>query len=223
MVDSLVEREFDPSEIDAFLYTALLYWVKTRDSGNNVFQTTSEMTQRRMDNLSSLLVKGEAMTAVSTVNGVTTFDLNSLAFDYFKFERAEISVSNCDNRIPVTTVSRHGDLNHILQDEFRKPSLKWRRAVITFGKGSSFQERYIYLHTNEVYSATTLHLDYYKLPREVSIGGYNDIDGSPKSQVDFDIPSEYVEEVVALAALLAAGITKDPGYQLKMSEVKLSE
>lgn len=222
-MDSSTKLEFSPAEIDEYLNSALMYWVKQRDSGNNVLKQGAEMTQRRIDNLSPLLVDNELVAVLSSADNVYKFDLGALTQNYFRFMRASITIDECPDRIPVTDVARHGDLHHILSDNYRKPSIIWKRAVASFGRGTADAERHISIHSNGAYTVTGLYLDYYKLPVTVTIGGYNDINGAAKVKTQFDIPSEYVEEVVLLAVKIAAGHIQDPSTQLYAAEINLSE
>lgn len=59
---------FEPEEIDFWLNKAIECFVETRYSGNNIKQESVEQTQKRLDDLRTLIVEANIVPTVGTVN-----------------------------------------------------------------------------------------------------------------------------------------------------------
>lgn len=219
-------RDFTRAEVDSFLNEAINIFVETHFSGNNFKQLSVEQDQQTIDKLSNLVVPSpikQPMLTPSSSNtdfGIYEFKLSDLAYTYRHFLRAKVKVTDCSDLFR-TKVATHGDLNHFLTSSVWKPSTKWKRAILTFGESSANNAPSIFVHTNGDFTVEGLYLDYLRAPAEVSIGGYNDINGDPKSKVEIDLPDEYHEQIIDIAVKLAAAVIENTlGYQLAENQIK---
>lgn len=213
-IDSQSRVDLTDAEIDAALNEAIIKWTRTRYNGNNAKREGFEVTQQRIDDLSTLVIKAPDRQPLlspdytNTGNGIYRFDLSNLAFPYMHYLRATALVYGCDVPYRVEIV-QHDDLTYKLKDEFNKPSSKWRRVLGTFGRSDTSQERSLYIYTNGDFEVTGLYLDYLKQPNEVSLGTYNDIDGNATAKTECDLPDSVHDQIVDLAVKLLSDINED--------------
>lgn len=95
-VDSQTKQNFNPAEIDWILNWAQETLVKRRYGQNNILRTGFEGTQKRIDDLSTLVVKYPKQPEVFLTNlgdGVYELPLNSLLHDYLFFIRGKVQVA----------------------------------------------------------------------------------------------------------------------------------
>jgi len=128
----------------------------------------------------------------------------NLTFEYVHFLRAFIN-TDCAGDINVTSAQlvQQDDLNIVLVDAFRKPSLKWRRLIASIGKSKNqLGQSSLYLYTNGEFAVTNVYVEYLKAPKVVYFGGYDSLDnlyttGDP--QVDCDLPVFYHGAIIDFA------------------------
>lgn len=215
-IDSQDRRDLTDGEIDEFLNEAIINFVETRYSGNNAKQLGFEVTQQRIDDLSTLVVKSEVLTPYSNSSGVYEFRLSQLTQPYMHFLRANVNTSDCSDPISLQYI-QHDDLDYVLSNAQRRPSLKWKRAVASFGRSDN-KISSIYIYTGEEFTIDSITIDYLKMPSEVTIGGYNDINGSTKTKTECDLPDNVHNQIIDIAVGLAAGVTENILMQKIASE-----
>lgn len=213
-VDSQDRRDYTDAEIDASINEAILQFCQTRYSGNNPKQTGFEVTQQRIDDLSTLVIKSPMKQPLLTAHkvdldeGIYEYQLSDLTYPYMHYLRARAKVTGCATPIDVI-ITQHDDLNFVLRNEQLKPSVKWNRVIGTFGRSDDAQSNSLFLYTNKEFELDGLYIDYLKMPDEVSIGGYNDINGSLKSRVECDLPGRVHNQIIDLAVKLASGVDEN--------------
>ena len=124
-----------------------------------------EVTQQRIDMLSSLVVTDKSITPTFISTGKYSLNLNTVSPKYRHFVNGYIVQDSC--RIPITIV-RHNDLDNKLRDDNQKPSFKWQRCLGTFKNDG------LYLYTD--YVITSVVIEYLSNPVKVFSGGYDSLE-----------------------------------------------
>jgi hypothetical protein len=234
-VDSLRNENFESYEIDWLLNEAQLIFLKTRTAPNNIYQAGFEKIQKRVDDLSTLLIKfplQPALIPTDLNNGIYEVKLEDLAFDYYQLERVEVDVTNsCGTvRIRKSEFARENNIGNILTNPYEKPSYAWRVLPHQFGKSTTGTGASLFFYTNDEFAVSTCYPEYLKIPIRVWIGTYNSLDGNYiVGQIPTTVSSEFPEhthnEIVDIAVNEAARIIKsDPNFfDLTFNKLKTNE
>jgi hypothetical protein len=237
-LDSNHKKDLAPAEIDALLNDAIFYYVECFYSGNNFkkYKLGFEVTRQRTDMLSTLVVRRPLqplLLPTSVDDNVYEFRMANLAFPYAHYLRANI-LTECG--LAEVRIEQHDDLNHVLQDPYRKPSKTWLRVVGSVNVDTASNQEALYIYTDGEFSSVTgLHLEYIKIPDKVFFGGYNSIEyvqcvadgGSNCSSlyltaasptVQCNLPSQYHGLVVDIAVQEAARILEDQNRFMNTAE-----
>lgn len=214
-IDSQHKKDLNPAEIDEILNDAIKIWTETQYSGNNITKQGAEVTQQKIDNLSSLLVQFPVQPLVTSsliTEGVYEFPLSEakgLLFPYFHLMRVFGKITNCNEKVK-TNIIQHDDLDFVLSDPFRKPSNGYfKRLVATFGKSSiTGIESSLFVYTDG-FPIDGIYPEYYKKPDVVSIGGYKDINNILKTKVECDLPEPFHTQIIDIAVQEASRILGD--------------
>lgn len=220
-IDSQHKKDFNPAEIDEILNDAIKIWCENQYSGNNITKQGAEVTQQKIDNLSSLLIQFPVQPLVTTnliTEGVYEFplsDTKGLTYPYFHLMNVFGRITGCTEKVK-TKIAQHDDLNFILSDPFSKPSNgHFKRLVATFGKSSiSNIESSLFIYTDG-FPIDGIYPEYYKKPNVVSIGGYKDINNVLKTKVECDLPESFHTQIIDIAVQEISRILGDvQGFQL---------
>jgi len=213
-VDSLQNQNFEVYDVDWLLNQSQLYFLKQRAGLNNLYQSGFEKIQKRVDDLSTLVVKfplQPAITPTSLGNGIYEVELADLAYDYFQLERIEADClkTGCGTRrFRKLTFARENNIGNILVDPFLKPSFEWYELPYQFGKSSSGTGTSLYFYTNGDFSVTSVYPEYLKMPNRIHSGGYTALNGQV-AVVECEFPESTHDEIVNIAVNEAARIIKD--------------
>lgn len=230
-LDSNHKKDLTPYEIDALLNDAIHSYEEIFWSGNNSkrFKLGFEVTQQRIDMLSTLVVGQPEQPSLSPVVSDTTlniyeYDLSDTVGDliepYSHLVRAYATVEGCDTIFNVK-LEQHDDLNRILKDDFRKPSKSWRRLPGVLKRSSDpTTETSLYLYTNGEFEIENLYVEYIKEAVKVSLGGYTDVNGDVTVETHCDLPAHYHTMVVDIAVQEIARRLEDGNrFQLKQEKI----
>ena len=215
-VDTQDRKDLNPAEIDAFLTDAAL--IKTK-----MLYREAEQTQGNMDALSTLLVYSPTVEQPvvgpqPAVDNVYEFKTSDFALPYMHLYRADISVSECSDKLSLVIIQQD-DLSNKLSNYHTRPSLKWRRAIGVIGRSSDGNGESIYVHSNGEYTVNGIYPVYLKIPNTITIGGYIGIDGNTRTATNCDLPEYVHTEVVDLAVQIALGIVALP-HELQIAQLK---
>lgn len=230
-VDSLSQQDFNVAEIDWLLNEAQLVFVKRRYSGlSNSKRRGFENTQKRIDDLSTLVVKypeQPALTATLLDTGVYEVDLDDTEYNYLFLVDAYLDLTvdeNCVIRgVPLRFI-QHDDLRRSLKDPFNGPSLEF--IPYNIGRSTSGTSSSIYIYSGDLPSTyiDSIYIEYIKHPSRVSFGGYVYIDGNIYPAATSELPEQTHSELVDIACELAALNIENPEYvQLKQLKVTTHE
>lgn len=232
-VNSNHKKTFSPAEKDRFLNRGKDEYVEMFWSGENAkkFKLGFEVTQQRRDMLATLLIGQPEQplilpVQVDTVLNIYEFDFNDLKYKYKHLSRAYVKLKDCDDTISVA-LEETDDMDTVLRDSNRSPSLKWRRAVGQIKSSSDTNtESSLYVYTNGEFEIEGAYIEYLREPAEICLGTYTDIptlanpNPSIKPQVNCDLPVQYHDLVVDIAVQEAVRVLEDVNrLQLRQERV----
>jgi hypothetical protein len=225
-VASSGKANFTRPEKDWLLNRATEMFLKQRYGLTNPHRTGFEGTQKRTDDLKSLVIKFPNQPGLATTihdGNIHEVALNQLAHPYWFLVRgtAEIIFTDCVQKASLKFI-QHDDLNYALMDPFNRSSRE--EILFNFGRSSidpTIDSIYLYPGDIEI---GKVFLEYIKQPAKLNFGGYVYIDGVTYPQQNSDLSEHTHSEIVDIAVQLAAGIIEDPNYtQLKTQQVFIHE
>jgi len=221
-VNTQTEKTFNIAEVDAFLNRAIEEYVEIFYAGNNskFYKLGFEVTQQRIDMLSTLVISSPIeqppLKPSKVAGGVYEFKFDNLKYPYKHFLRASAKSRECNRDMINISIEQTDDLNTVLCDKNRQPSLQWKRAVGKVMKDSdSFGKSSLYVYTNNEFSIDEIQLEYLKIPNKVSIGGYPSLETATSANpqilpvTECDLPTNYHNLVVDIAVQEVSRILRD--------------
>lgn len=225
-LDSQHSKDFNPAELDEICNNAIEIWLEQQYSGSNHKQTGFEVTQQRIDNLSTLVVKYPVqpiLTPASSSDNVFEFDLKELRFPYKHMVRVQGKIEGCSDKITVEIV-QHDDLDKYMTDPFKKPSKSpFPRLLGIYGKSSDLDSTSLFVYSDGTFNVTEIYPEYIKVPNVVSIGGYNDIEGNAKPKIESDIPECYHSQIIDIAVDEIRRILADGRFEMSYQKQSINE
>lgn len=193
-VDSENYPDILPEEIDIFLNTNILKFISQRLYANNPRKEGVEETQKRFDDLLTLVTGVTISSFQSPLSGKPNSLIATLPSDYWHTleEEAQITYLDCNNvstsaRVPIYTVT-HDRYNKIIRDPFNKPD---KTKVIRMGLTGKME-----LITASGITLTDYYLRYIRKPATVQ---YGTIYAVPTIDVQPDLPESTHKEWLAMA------------------------
>lgn len=200
-LDSNSYRDLPPEIIDDIVnfcqnrYTEDLAFGYNKSGYNYGF----EVDGQRLDMLQTLVVP-TTLSPASTIILGTELILHSfnLPEDYRHYARINY---NTTCKLQPVEIVQHGQLDALLKDEYKKPSLIWQRAL------GVIKNKQLNVYAPE--TIAELNLDYIKNPRPVFFGGYNTLEfdegdvtayNAASTPVTSEIPESYHYLLVDLCA-----------------------
>jgi hypothetical protein len=225
-VDTLSSTDFNKAEIDWLLNEAQLIFVKRRYSPDERKRLGFEFTQKRTDDLSTLVVKYPEQGPItpSCANGVCEVPLAALFYDYLFLIDAFCDLTEngvCTKSVPLKFV-QHDDYRESLRDPFNSPSFEF--IPYNFGKSSTQSAKSsIYIYPSS-YTVDRVYIEYIKKPSRVSYGNYTYIDGVVYPPATCELPEQTHQEVVDIACQIASYAIENPEYiRLKAEKTFIHE
>jgi len=201
---------FEPEEIDFWLINAIKKFVKTRYSGTNIKGESFEQTQKRTDDLRTIIVHSKYIAQTYTgdyPHGVVF----SLPSDYWFAlqEEAGISVEGTLSRVGITECT---------VDEYRqKIDDPFSEHLLHYGSAKPLRifndDQVELIGDGTAYTIPSYYLTYLKEPAEVSLSGL----------IDCDLPEHTHDEIVKMAANMMLENIEQPRYKTHMGEVVTME
>ena len=213
---SLYTPQFEDTEKDFWLTSAIQTFSKTRYSGLNVKGESFEQTQKRIDDLRTLVVE-ETISSLTSGDKPNSYfaDLTTLANDYWFTLGEEVTInftpfggsSAQDYRFGITecTTDRYRDK---IDDPYSEHVLHYNEAKPL----RLFQGDDVELIGDGNYTITDYHIRYLKAPAEV-----ND------TPTDCDLPEHTHPEIVKMAANMALENIEQERYRTHSVEVSKME
>lgn len=230
-INSNHKKDLPDAYLDDIINDSIHEYVEIFYSGQNPkkYNLGFEVTQQRIDMLSTLVVPDNSSVTATHVSGNKyTYQLDDLNPTYGHFLRGSVIVESCDNlSIPIYII-RHNDFDTKIGDENTKPSLKWRRSLGLI-KGDTDGGQVLYVYTDDNFTATNLKIEYLKKPRKVFSGGYDSYEyllgdttapSSSDTPIDCDLPELYHTLVVDIAVQNIARMLEDIN-KIQITEEKI--
>lgn len=209
---------YEPEEIDFWLNEAIRKFVKTRYSGFNIKRESFEETQKRTDDLRTLLSSSDLTLKTDATypnSWIVDTAANLWPTDYWFAISEEASTATISG---VASVVRFG-LTQCSHDEYRqKIDDPYAEHILHYGTAKPlrfFDDEYVRIITDGNYTLGTYHLTYLRKPAEV--------DNDPVGTTDCDLPEHTHDEIAKLAATMMLENIEQPRYQTHMNEVNTME
>jgi len=213
---ALNSPSFLPEEIDVFLNNAIEKFVSQRMYGTNPKQEGFEETQKRWDDLITLVAQDNISTFSSSPFIKPGGQTAALPSDYWHTieEEASIDYQDCNNqtvtvRVPVVPIT-HERYNKIIRDPFHQPN---NNKVLRLGIGGSPE---LIIGTGTVLNSYFLR--YIKKPQAVRYGSAYAILPAAPADINSDLPEHTHKEIVAYAVQEALGNIESQRVQIKAQE-----
>ncbi len=215
------KENFNKAEKDWLLNEAQMIFLKRRTSFRNNRNEGFEASQKRLDDLSTLVVKYPIQPAITPVldSGIYIVDFNDLVFDYFQLIDGYVDVTlspNCVKGVSLKFI-QHDDIRTVLRDPFNNASLE----AIPYNLGRSLvgNSPAMFIYPGQLI-VSNVYLEYIKRPSKVSYGNYVYIDGTTYPEATLELPEHTHSEIVDIACQIAALNIESPEYiQLKSQKV----
>jgi hypothetical protein len=175
-------------------------WCRRNLHGLNVKQTGDEQSKRRIDDLQILLTETE----IPLQKRDLYFESDDLPENYFEWKRisADAGTDCCDKpKRMMIYLDAEADVDELLRDEIRKPSLAWGETFCTL------KDNKVRIYTNNEFDVDSARLSYYRQPLRIEIEGC--VDPYTQALSTADVECEFKDDVVELfideAAKILAG------------------
>lgn len=242
-VDSENSKNMLPHQIDWLLNEATQVFIKQRMGITNNKRMGFEVSQKRIDDLKTLVVKcptsiQPAVAVQSLGNGMYELDLANTNYDYQYMVRltALAEKEGCTDKVVKCVPVQHDDLTEALSSTEFSPSFLWGEVPVVYGQSNSSNgEGSVYFYTNSLFTVSVAYPEYIRKPRKVWLGTYDlttDLkvksasnsyvyQSGVTSPVDSDLPEYTHSEIVDIAVQLASMATHDVDYAKLYSEKTL--
>jgi hypothetical protein len=216
-LESSAYPDYQVEEVDYLLNEAIIRFVKTRYSPNNLYRKGFEEIQKRIDDIRSL-VKTAFCATIATGIEPNVYKANPQVMftdeaqtspinpnDRYMFYlrgRSRNVKTGCPSVYKWVRLVQHDDLDYLMDDPFNKPY--YGRAL------AYFEDNVIYVATDGNYSIDNFKLTYLKWPIKVQ---YGSVYPSPVADVDSDLPEHTHKEIIQIAVSIALENIESPRQQ----------
>jgi hypothetical protein len=217
---TLSKENFNKAEKDWLLNEAQMIFLKRRTSIKNNRNEGFEASQKRIDDLSTLVIKYPLQPGlVPTLNSnMYIIDLTDLVYTYYQLIDAYVDTilsENCVKSVPLKLI-QHDDIRTVLRDPFNNASLE--AIPYNFGRSATGGSS-IYIYPDK-YKIALVYIEYIKLPSKVNYGNYVYINGTTYPETTLEFPEHTHSEIVDIACQIAALNIESPEYiQMKSQKV----
>jgi hypothetical protein len=135
-----------------------------------------------------MLVKDRVLSFAGNVVNHYDFELPT---DYFAFVNVQAKAGSgaCTSKYINLWEVKNENIHELLQDEYNKPSFKWRETFYSF----SSDRITIYVDS---FSISEVYLSYYRYPRAVDMSGYIKENGDYSTDMDPEWDDKIVERII---------------------------
>jgi hypothetical protein len=223
------KKDFPSALIDDVINDVQLVYIDTYYGGNSVKKNKLgfEVTQQRIDMLSTLVEKSEPMLTPQNIEGnVYEFNLSKCK----KYRHLIRAYAKTDCGIVNIKMTQHDDLNMVLNQNTKRPSKRWRRLLGVLGSNStSPSNSSLFVYAEDGWGLEGIYIEYIREPRRVFFGGYDTIEylsgdlrayKSSDSSINSELPTQYHSLLVDMAVReLARSIEDVQRFQLRDEKI----
>jgi hypothetical protein len=123
--------------------------------------------------------------------------LTELDPKYFYYSEIYLTADKeeCKDRVLTVNISKHSDLNVLLNNNNYKPSFEYQETL-----GTISSDRFE-VYTDGTFTPSALYVSYVKYPNKIDIEGYIDFDGKESTNQDTDLPDYLEDELLDLICI----------------------
>lgn len=179
-----------------------------------------ETTQKRIQDLQKLVIQDESLpvTQVDSYTYKGNLLTTTQPFLFAVRSRTIASKGNCKKVTLYNIDVTHNDFNYVISDPDQNPNFEWRETIVTYSQDKMF------VYSDGIFTVDEIRLDYMRYPTKVDKAGYTHFNGTPSSDVNFELNDYLADECVDLAVFLASGSIKDgAGMQISEANIQKSE
>lgn len=211
---------FQAEELDFWLNDSVNRFIKTRYSGNNAFGTSFEQSQKRIDDLRTLIVETRLVPAIASnvydkPNSYIVASVN-LPINYMLFLNDEVSITFNHSILGTSTTIRTGVTECTSDSYFTKVTDPYGEHVLHLDTARPlrlFSEKGVELITDGNYSVSYYYMRYIRKPAVISASG----------AVNCDLPEHIHSEVVEMTVNKLIENIESPRYQTHTVELNKIE
>jgi hypothetical protein len=165
---------------------AQIEWVRRQIHPTPTNPEFDESSKMQIDDIQPLLLG----VPIPSTKQDLYYETSLIPADYLYFKRLTVKAKSgcCPDRTLVVFLEQVADVDILLSDEFRKPSLEWGETFCTL------QSNRIRVYTNNEFDIANPVLTYYRKPREVRFAGCVDI--ATGASIATDVTCEFKDDVV---------------------------
>jgi hypothetical protein len=223
--------EFNTRDIVYWLNYGILRFVKTRYSGVNAKRESVGQTQKRIDDLRTLLVEEAITPSVASVTNFPDAYEAEIPSNYMFTLSEEVDITFTDltlneytKRVGVKEVNT-GNYVKEYSDPYSEYHIHHNTAnplrLFIGGTGSPVSDLVVFI-TDGNYTVDTYYLVYLKFPTLLVLNNNSDIASWQTTQYT-DLPKHTHSEIVKLAVASALENTGNPRYEAYINEVNTME
>jgi len=209
-VEFLKGRTFLDNEIDWFLNTAQLDLIKSKVTGKTPDGTSFEENQKRIEDLSPLLVSFPSQPSVPLLyhseEHIYEMPISDLKFEYLYFVNAKVEVIGCKAKAKIRVI-QHDDRLVAESDPFIQSNAS--EILSSFGLSSSGKGTSLYIYPDLDHTLGKIYIEYIRIPGKISQGTYTYLDGNIYPAQTSELSISVHPEVVDLAVQYASQVAQD--------------
>lgn len=218
--EGLTYAAFEPEEIDFWLNEAVDRYIKTRYSGINSKRESFEQSQKRVDDLRTLveearIVPVAAVGAADKPNSYIVSEAN-LPADYMLFLNDEVSITFNHEVTGVSTTIRTYPIvctSDTYSSRVNDPYSEHRLHLSTARPLRMFTANGVELITDGQYTIPFYYLKYLRMPSTIEAA----------TNTDCDLPEHTHREIVLLTVKILTENIESPRYQTESVEITQNE
>ena len=170
---------------------------------------TLQLQNRKIDDvryIQNFLVLDKSIPTTSKSQDKVNFKLPENYFDLAD-ARANATKENCSDLIYLFEL-RTENLGEILQDEYNKPSFKWREAPYTVNSNQ------LSIYTDNEFTITELLLNYYRYPNQIRLLDEEDSESKFDENVPIEWDDKSLDDIISMMVFNSDINENNPRFQL---------
>ena len=171
---------------------------------------TLQLQNRKIDDvryIQNFLVLDKSIPTTSKSQDKVNFKLPENYFDLADATRAIAKKGNCSDFVFLVE-TRTENLAEILQDEYNKPSFKFREAPCTVNSNQ------LSIYTDNEFTITELLLNYYRYPNQIRLLDEEDSESKFDENVPIEWDDKSLDDIISMMVFNSDINENNPRFQL---------
>lgn len=110
--------------------------------------------------------------------------------------RALASKGKCDNQVLYLWEITNEDINELMQDEYNKPSFKWRESFYTVNSGNLS----VYIDREDPFNVDNILLSYYRYPNQIKLVNETDPESPFNEAIEIEWDDKALDRIISMCA-----------------------